>query len=399
MAELSFMSPLQIPTEQERRAYMLATGTFSDCRIQSQFGVFNLHKSFITARCEYLWCLLATRADDTTCKTMELSLPPALDTDGNWQKSDLDHLWRALYSVESQWEADWQTERDRLSQCTGLSLYELQRWLRLHRLADFVRFNSLVDQIERFLLGPGLQTLMQAVMRTPQDVSVVLVPFVQSVLHACAADEVGRFRLGQRIVAWLLTLGISMYDQPQQARAAWIAALQTIPSFAAYSRHTPCALLLQSETSVTVVCKCCETSRQISTDCKLDRIKLHTETAWSVLRMNVPGSCNGEDKVTVLAHHDISKTTQHQQSGIAFCHINVQESLTTFAPNLVMSPKDSSAETTVYLLPPATPEYSLLQSGLQGRCMQCHTRTAAVHVIGLLNTKSAIQKREKQVAA
>lgn len=277
---------------------LLASGALSDCRVATPHGEFALHSVVLATRCQYLWTALGRRAQTPTAYRLDLPAP-LLESDGPWERADFERLFWHMYATETQWEKDWASVRAALARGGLMAGSVLQAWLRLHRLADFFQYEVLVQQIEQLLLVTGLNTWTRATallhLKEPQhyDPTAFLLPRVQELLEACAAASESRARIARGTLLWLLSFGASVYPNPEEARAAWLAALRAAPwcdrawyEGACGGSGHPSALVAPDASLVTLCHACCASSRGGCGDDDDDddgREQQDPEFLWSLL--------------------------------------------------------------------------------------------------------------------
>jgi hypothetical protein len=383
--------------EQKRRALMLRTGMLSDWNVTTPVGTFALHSA---TRCQYLWNLVA--AGHTSAeRELRLDPPVALETDGAWQRADFDRLWWHMYATEAQWSRDWQEARAHLDSANdGATLADVQAWLRLHRLADFVQYEALVVQIEQFLLGPVLNSWAFRALVHAHDPSEFLLPRMQAVFDACEASSDARARIARGILHWILAIGAGLHSNSDQLLADWRVALAALPLCERdQERSAITALLMKDDTTVHVTCNNCFKRRrpraarecgrgdEVSNDVQ-ERACLR-DAEWLVFQATRTPTID-------LLVHVRDDAIFPVPPLVDYVHADLHAQTHVVARGACASERDSNTVVSVFVLPPAksAPIGDLvLMPGLRGRCAQCGVCTEALHVT-VLRAYAATQVRE-----
>ncbi len=360
--------------EQERRCALLQTGHLSDLHVQALGHTFHLHSFIVSVRCGYFWSQLDRSWSPLQPQTLTFELPTALDEDGPWSRRDLDTFWSFVYTTEAHWLTQWQHHQTACAM-GGLTLQQLQHWLRLHRLAHLFAFTPLITSIEELLLTAGLQswtthtrfaqTKTLTVDGSDEAGRGVLVPRLTALLRACHADLDGRWRLGRSVVLWALTIAPTLFPQPSIIRSEWAQELRDSPFTS--------TLISQPNTRVFAVCEHCFECTNPARDTH-ERIRLleDNQGGWSVIRPRP----NRKASVPWMLSPD-----QAQTSAIEYLHLDVARMQSSTELTLTCDP---GAFGTWYTVPSTLSSCTLpLRKDWRGCCQQCKTLTDKLHIFAL----------------
>lgn len=327
--------------ERALRLSLLQTGALSDLTLRVGSVTYALHAAIVALRCQFFWRRLdPAQPLKAGPRVIDVQLPDALETDGAWCPADVGDFFRWVYAAEA---------GPLLSPNTAL-----QPLLRLHRLAGLFGAASIGAAIEHHITHTVLPLLASRLGALPPDddeaLREALLPPLELLLTACHADEEGRFRLGQAIVQWALTVAPTFFPVRTELRDALGAS--------PFLRNLLCA---DPRAVVAAVCETCFVLTE--TD---ERVRLPGAREWVVVRRQKriawllsPGATVGP--------------------ALDFQHLDLETGRASPVQRLVSACREASfpvpapSSTTTTVPGPCGP----------GRCQQCRALRKNLHIIVL----------------